>query len=102
MVCMMERSTMNDDSRPLLPVDQQVWLEGPVELIDGKLTLAIPLDQGGDRLQTSAKGISYVANDCLNVVIPDWLAEDIGVTEGMRVQIDNRDGRFNITKVNQK
>jgi hypothetical protein len=95
-------TTMNDDSRPLLPLDQQVWLEGPVELIDGKLTLAIPLDQGGDRLQESAKSISYIANDCLNVVIPDWLAEKIGVAEGTRVQIDNRDGRFNITKLDKK
>jgi len=38
---------MSDEERPLLPADQQVWLEGPVELIDGKLTLSIPLSEGG-------------------------------------------------------
>jgi hypothetical protein len=44
-------------------------------MIDGKLTLSMPLSQGGDELQASARGISYVANDGLNVVIPDWMAE---------------------------
>ena len=87
------------DDRPLLPDDQQVWLEGPVEMIDGKLTLAIPLAEGGEMLQVSAGSIAYLANDCLNVVIPDWLAQKIGITAGSRVAVDNRDGRFNITLV---
>ena len=90
---------MSDDERALLPIDQQVWLEGPVELVDDKLTLAIPLSAGGDKLQASARGISYVADECLNVVIPDWMAEKLGVTVGTRVAIDNRDGRFNITVI---
>ena len=87
----------DEDTRPLLPIDEQVWLEGPVDLIDGKLTLAIPLADGGAKLQDSARSISYVANECLNVVIPDWLASKLGIVEGTRVMIDNRDGRFNIT-----
>jgi len=90
---------MSDEERPLLPADQQAWLEGPVELIDGKLTLSIPLSEGGTKLQASARSISYVANDCLNVVIPDWLAKKLGIVEGTRVGVDNRDGRFNVTLV---
>ena len=90
---------MNEDDRPLLPEEQQVWLEGPVQRIEGKLTLAIPLAKGGEGLRQSARGISYVADGCLNVVIPDWLAEKIGVAAGSRVAIDNRDGRFNITLI---
>lgn len=76
-----------------------MWLEGPVELIDGKLTLAIELPAGGEKLRASAKGISYIANDCLNVVIPDWLAEKLGIREGSRVAVNNHDGRFNITVI---
>ena len=74
--------SVDDDARPLLPADQQVWLRGPVELLDGKLTLAIPLAEGGATLRESARDISYIANDCLNVIIPDWLAVKIGVVEG--------------------
>jgi hypothetical protein len=33
------------------------------------------------------------------VVIPDWMAKKVGIGEGSRVAIDNRDGRFNITLV---
>src|SRR5262245_16570363 len=93
-----ESPRIEANGRPLLPPDQQVWLEGPVELIDGKLTLAIPLAQGGAKLQKSASRISYVANDCLNVVIPDWLAAKMGIAKGTTVCVNNRDGRLNITK----
>jgi len=71
-------------------------LEGPVESIDGKLTLRIPLSAGGSRLRRCARSISYVDGHVLNVIMPDWLAEKLNISDGSVVAVDNRDGRFNI------
>jgi hypothetical protein len=68
-------------------------------LIDGKLTLSIPLSEGGTKLLARARSISYIANDCLNIVIPDWLAKKLKIVEGTRVGVDDRDGRFNVTLI---
>lgn len=72
-------------------------LEGPVEMIDGKLTLLIPLDAGGSELIACSKGISKIEGEFLKVIIPDWLAEKIKVKEDSLVTVDNRNGKFNIT-----
>jgi hypothetical protein len=48
-------------------------LEGPLESMDGKLMLRIPLEAGGDKLAPFARGIGEVDGDCLNVIIqPCW------------------------------
>ncbi|MGH9791229.1 MAG: hypothetical protein ACRD5W_08475 [Candidatus Acidiferrales bacterium] len=73
-----------------------VSLQGPVEKIDGKLVLRIPLDAGGGELIECSKGISEVEGDTLKVVIPEWLAEKLGIYEGALVAIDNRGGKFNL------
>lgn len=75
-----------------------VSLEGPLELIEGKLILRIPLTAGGDRLAESAGGIGAVEGEYLRVVIPPWLAEKLKVEAGSLVVVDNRAGRFNITR----
>ena len=49
-------------------------LEGPVEKIDGKLTLRIPLDAGGDHFIRCTPGLSVIEGNCLNIVIHEWLA----------------------------
>jgi hypothetical protein len=72
-------------------------LRGPVERVDGKLTLRIPLAAGGQQLLAGARSISQVEGDLLIVNIPDWLAEKIGVSDGSVVVIDNRDGKFNLS-----
>jgi hypothetical protein len=77
--------------------DEVTSLSGPVESIDGKLVLQIPLTAGGDRLVAASRGIGTVVDDYLQVSIPDWLAAKLGITEGTVVNVNNLDGKFNIT-----
>jgi hypothetical protein len=76
--------------------EEFVTLKGPVEKVDGKLVLRIPLVAGGEELVASARGISSVEGDYLVVTIPDWLAEKLGIIEGSWVHVDNHDGKFHI------
>ncbi len=62
-------------------------LEGPVESIDGELTLRIPLAAGGARLKRCARSISYVDGDFLNIIIPGWLADKINISDGSIVGV---------------
>jgi hypothetical protein len=76
------------------------YLEGPVEKIDGELVLLIPLEAGGDQLIECSRGISALEGEFLKVVIKDWLAVKLGIDEGSKVAVDNRNGKFNITVLN--
>ena len=76
-----------------------VSLTGPVERIDGELTLRIPLAAGGAALAPAAARIGTVDDKFLVIVIKPWLAEQLGISEGSLVDIDNIDGRFNIRTV---
>jgi hypothetical protein len=75
-----------------------VSLEGPLELIDGKLMLRIPLALGGDRLAPFARGIGETDAAYLNLVIQPWLAEKLRIGEGSLVFVDNQNGKLNITR----
>jgi hypothetical protein len=76
----------------------KISLEGPVELIDGKLTLQIPLAAGGDKLAPLARGIGEVIGENLVVVIKPWLAEHLRIATGSLVHVDNYNGKFAITR----
>jgi hypothetical protein len=76
--------------------DEFVSLKGPIERVDDKLVLRIPLVAGGEELVASARGIASVDGEYLVVRIPDWLAEKIGVGEGSWVHVDNHGGKFHI------
>ena len=75
-----------------------ISLEGPVEVIDGELTIRIPLDAGGADLLSMTKGIGQVSEDCLVIVIQPWLAEKLRIGEGSMVVVDNRNNKFNIMR----
>src|ERR1039457_159238 len=77
-------------------------LQEPVEVVDGKLMLRIPLAAGGSHLVEAARGIGEVDGESLNVTIPDWLAENLGIQAGSQVSVSNRDGKLNIQPVNHK
>ena len=77
-------------------MDDVVSLSGPVEKLNGKLVLLIPLEAGGSGLAAAAKGISEVDGDYLRVTIPDWLADKLGIREGTVVNVDNTGGKLNI------
>ena len=75
-----------------------ISLEGPVELIDGKLILRIPLAAGGDQLAPLARGIAETDGEYLNVVIQPWLADKLRIGPGSLVFVDNKNGKFTITR----
>ena len=75
-----------------------VSIEGPVELGDGRLTLRIPLSEGGDKLAPLTKGIGGVEGDDLVVVIQPWLAEKLRIGANSLVVVDNAEGKFRITR----
>ena len=72
-------------------------LQGPVELVDGKLTLTIPLEFGSGLVECS-RGIGEVRDRDLVIIIQDWLAAKLGIIEGTIVHVDNRNGKFNLMK----
>jgi hypothetical protein len=73
-----------------------IQLTGPVERIDGKLMLRIPLSAGGNLLEECTRGISVVQDDMLCIEIKDWLAQKLSLSETSVVTVDNADGKFNI------
>jgi hypothetical protein len=75
-------------------------LKGPVEKVDGKLVLRIPLSAGGDQFIDCSKGISEVEGEYLKVTIPEWLAGMLRIDEGSIVSIDNENGKCNIRPAN--
>jgi hypothetical protein len=77
------------------------YLQGPIEKIDGKLVLFIPL-AAGDQFIECSKGISEVEGEYLKVIIPEWLAGTLRIDEGSVVNIDNKDGKFNIHPVDPR
>ena len=79
-------------------MDDFISIEGPVECVDGDLVLRIPLDEGGYELVTVAGRIGHVKDGHLCVTIPLWLAEKLRIHEGSRVFVDNKNGRFTITR----
>ena len=75
-------------------------LQGPVEKVDGKLVLSIPMIAGGDQFIECSKGISEVQGEYLKIIIPEWLAGMLRIEEGSLVTVDNANGKFNIHPVN--
>jgi hypothetical protein len=75
-----------------------ISIEGPVELIEGNLTLRIPLSGGGDKLAPLASGIGQIEGDYLCVIIEPWLAEKLRIAVGSLVVVDNKNGKFTITR----
>jgi hypothetical protein len=80
------------------PMPEFVSLEGPVEMVNGKLTVRIPLDVGGDKLAPFAAGIGAIDGKHLNVTINRRLARRLNIDAGSFVSVDNRRGKFNITR----
>ena len=78
-------------------VPETISLEGPVELVNNKLTVRIPLAVGGDRLRAFAKGLGKIDGEYLNVTIPRRLAKKLQIQPDSIVSVDNQKGKFNIT-----
>lgn len=83
-------------------MDEVASLQGPVEKIDGKLVLRIPLEAGGAEFVACSRGISEVKDGYLVVEIKEWLAGMLRIEAGDLVHVDNSNGKFNITPVNPR
>lgn len=79
-----------------------ISLEGAVIKKDGQLMLLIPLSEAGEELKECSRGISTVDGNFLKIVIPEWLAGMLRVEEGDLVNVNNLQGRFNISAVNPR
>lgn len=77
---------------------QKISSSGPLESVDGKMLLQIPLDAGGRDLAPFAKGIGQVEGEFLVVEVLPWLAEKLHVHVGSKVIVDNLEGKFRITR----
>ena len=52
---------------------EETSLQGPVLMVNGKLTLMIPLEDGGAELADCSRGISEVAGDEGDIVpVSNW------------------------------
>ena len=75
---------------------EETSLQGPVLMVNGQLTLMIPLEDGGAELSACSRGISEVAGSCLKIAIPEWLAGMLRIDEGDIVRVSNWDGKLRI------
>ena len=75
---------------------EETSLQGPVLKVNGKLTLMIPLVDGGAEYPARSRGISEVAGACLKIAIPEWLAGILRIDEGDIVTVSNWDGKLRI------
>ena len=71
-------------------------LSGPVEMVDNRLVLQIPLAEGGAGLVAASRGIGVVIEDYLEITIPAWLAQRLGISDGTVVNVNNLNGKLNI------
>jgi hypothetical protein len=75
---------------------EETSLQGPVLKVNGKLTLMIPLEDGGAEFVACSRGSSEVEGSCLKIAIPDWLAGMLRIDEGDIVSVSNWDGEMRI------
>jgi len=69
-------------------------LEGPVELIDGALSLRIPRALAGPDMVTLLSKACRVDDASVTIRIPDSVAASLELTAGSMVAVDNRGGAF--------
>lgn len=93
------RAEYNQAGPRLGKPSKPVSLEVRVFKVGSKFILLIPLEAGGNELIKCSRGIGAIAGEDLNVTIPDWLGDNMGLEEGSLVRVDNEDGKFNITAI---
>jgi hypothetical protein len=75
---------------------EETSLQGPVLMVNGQLTLMVPLEDGRAELAACSRDISEVAGPCLRIAIPEWLAGMLRIDEGDIVRVSNWDGKLRI------
>jgi hypothetical protein len=75
---------------------EETSLQGPVLMVNGRLTLMIPLEDGAAEYVACSRGNSEVEGSCLKIAIPEWLAGMLRIDEGDIVRVSNWDGKLRI------
>lgn len=82
------------------PIPSELFpLQARVQTLNGHLVIYVPLDRGGRQLASITRGLSDTEGAQLKIVIPEWLANEVGIQEGTDVSIDSRDGQFSLTRI---
>ena len=81
--------------------ENYISLQGPVERREDRLVLRIPMNAGGEKLQITARATSFVEDGNLVVLLPEWLAQRMQLGEGSEINIDDRWGKLNITRIHE-
>jgi hypothetical protein len=77
-------------------MEELMSLEGPVLVVNGQLTLLVPLQDAGAESIDGSRGISEVEGSCLQIAIPEWIAGMLRIEEGDIVCVSNWDGELEI------
>lgn len=80
---------------------KKISIRGPLESVDGKMFLLIPLEAGGSDLAESAGKIGRIEAGVLKVEILPWIAEKLDIHVGSVVTVDNLEGEFRITRTGE-
>lgn len=83
-------------------MSREVFIKGPIEMVEGRLILQIPLAVGGDELKECTKGIGHVEGQFLIIEILPWMAEKLGVSEGTIMAVDNSTGEFRMQRADEQ
>ena len=79
--------------------DDFVNIECPVEKINGRFVLRIPLAWGGDKLIECSRSFSEIREQFLWIIVSQSVAEMLRLKEGDRVYVGNPNGEFHLRLV---
>lgn len=77
-------------------MEELMSLQGPVLVVNGQLTLLVPLQDGRAESIDRSRDASEVAGSCLQIAIPEWIAGMLRIEEGDIVCVTNWDGELGI------
>ena len=83
-------------------MDDYVSIDGPIEVIDDRMFVRIPLEPYGKSLVSCTKSISFIADDHLCIEIHEWMLEKLEMSATDLLHINNDNGEFNMRKADER
>jgi hypothetical protein len=71
-----------------------VHIQGPLEFVDGRWLLRIPLGVGGQELAACTSSISIIRGDVLEIELPKKLVRNLRLKEGQHLRVNADGGQF--------